>query len=615
MKTVYRFIIPAAALSLSAYANATTFEEKQAFTGESPVLVSAGHFPHILGQAVADFDNDGDLDLYVTNGMGHANYLYLNDGSGQFHDVAEAASATLISKAATSVTAADLDGDGWIDLLVGVQAAESGAAHPIFLKHKGLSDDGTPLFEDQTSDVGLDNVPADFRALGFAVADLDGDTDLDVYMAGFNLDYAGDVNLPVGTSTPNILLRNDLRKGELKFTDITDNAGVAGVMVAGRTPETQDTYWHPHTWVVYSSDVNNDRKMDLIALNDAPGKIDVFINKGNMEFEILDNDQVAQAGGWMGVASADFNRDGMQDYFFTNLGSQLAAMDVPSEINLGSIYEPGGTFSNKLVLGKRGNLRDISEQVRIRPSSFLPPVTTMDHKQLNAYEFGWGATAFDANNDGWEDLYWVGASYPGMPFNGIGRFFQNDAGKMFADKTFEAGLFNTPNPTQPDFADHFNGYSVLDADIDADGDLDLIVLNAGDEIASPAGTIRVLENQSMNNESFLSVSVQDRGKNTQGIGAKVSVYPLPVMLSYLAPDSGVKSLRKRTGRQLARLLNKQTPRVQEAVATTGAYSSNAPVMHFGLGDTYSDAYLVKVSWASGGNRFYLTKEKDISLSK
>ncbi len=163
-----------------------------------------------------DYDNDGDLDLYLSN-VGE-NRLYRNNGDRTFTDVAPALGVTEPAGRSFATWFFDYNNDGWLDLFVAAYEADIGdvAADYLGREHDGVSprlyqNDGMGRFVDVTDSVGLDHP---YLPMGANFGDLDNDGWLDVYLG------TGDPNYQ--TLMPNVMLRND--RG-LRFQNVTTSGG------------------------------------------------------------------------------------------------------------------------------------------------------------------------------------------------------------------------------------------------------------------------------------------------------------------------------------------------------------------------------------------------------
>ena len=258
----------------------------------------------------ADLDGDGDLDLSLPHwnslpsSGASPQQLFANNGAGQFTDISSASGfAAMLPRESPfrddneheytfSPNFADIDGDGWVDLIV---AADFGTS--MVLHNRG---DGT--FEDWTTPVISDQ-----NGMGSAVGDVDNDGDLDWFVSSI-YDASDQPEGNWGT-TGNRLYIND---GEGHFSDGTDRAGV------------REGYWG---WGSCFQDLDNDGDLDLFHVNGWPKvgsafEFDpsrLFVNKGDGTFEesaVLHG--IDDRGMGRGVVCFDADRDGDIDIFIAN---------------------------------------------------------------------------------------------------------------------------------------------------------------------------------------------------------------------------------------------------------------------------------------------------------
>src|SRR5207249_614010 len=318
------------------------------------------------GCAFLDYDNDGWMDIYLVNSgkcdflkpnLPLRNALYRNNRDGTFTDVTETAGVSG-GGYGMGVAVGDYDADGWPDLYV-TQYGRSLLYH-----HNG---NGT--FTDVTEKAGLAAPGWASSAVWF---DYDNDGRLDLFVCRF-VDFDKSKNKFCGNektgerfycipriypSAASWLFHNN---GNGTFTDVSRESGIAKAL--GKA------------WGVVATDVNNDGWMDLFVANDTVANF-LFVNKRNGTFEEtaigagVAYSQEGRPRSGMGVDSADFDQDGWQDLFVTNVDQEMY-----------SIYHNNHDLT----------FDDMAE------ASGLGRVTRLMS--------GWGLKFFDYDNDGNLDLF------------------------------------------------------------------------------------------------------------------------------------------------------------------------------------------------------------------
>jgi len=489
---------PAAEVAVAPQAAPRWFEERSAAAGvahphhnrsfDNPYAhVMEGYTALGAAVAVADYDGDGWEDLFVTDSsVDGRNRLYRNRGDFTFEEVGAAAGVAAGNDAANASADAlwfDRDGDGDPDLLV-VRFGQS-----LLYDNRG---DGT--FADVTHAAGLDGYRNSITALAF---DADGDGDLDLLLGN----YFAPVNL-FHPDTPNFfpesfetaangggltLLRND---GSGRFTDATAAAGLAAF-----------TGW---TLDLGHADADWDGDEDLYVAADF-GSDRFFRNDGDGTFR----DVTAEAIGidtkkGMNADWGDFDNDGLFDVFVTNITDE---------------YMREGNF-----LWKNNGDGSFSDVAR----------------ETGTWDTGWGWAGkfFDADNDGWLDLYvvngWVSAGDGNYVVDIFNLILQRDADlsdarkwppmgdKSLSGYQHDALLHNLGGTLFEDVAKQHgvdslrDGRGVAVADFDLDGRLDLFVANAN---ALP----ELWRNVADTGNHWIGFELRGKGANPAAVGAKVRV--------------------------------------------------------------------------------------------
>ncbi len=429
------------------------------------------------GGALFDFDNDGDLDLYLVQGNSLSpsaeplpnNRLYRND-AGIFVDITASANVGDTGYGLGAV-AVDYNSDGYRDLYV------TNLGKNVLYRNNG---DGT--FTDVTEQA---QVGCPLLSASAAFADIDRDGDLDLYVCNY-VAYTLETDMPCYYKNslriycgPNeyqgiadVLYRNN---GNGTFTDITKAAGVYEPTTRG-------------LGVVFT-DIDNDGWMDIYVANDmSPNTL--FVNQGDGTFQeegvlrgvAYNGDGLAN--GSMGVDAGDYDNDGDVDLWVTNFA-----------LEANCLMQNDGD----------GYFEDVTFDTNLADPSF--------------YALGFGTRFIDFDNDGWLDIL-VGNGHIWDNVKQIDakqsyaqpvQLFRNQGRKQtdsisFAEITAEAGLHRTPYVVR----------GMLFGDIDTDGDVDVVLCQSN----RPAV---ILSNEVGNANAWLRVQLVGTDGNTDAIGALVQV--------------------------------------------------------------------------------------------
>jgi hypothetical protein len=438
-----------------------TFEHRFGDEHLSNIVEATG-----AGVALFDYDGDGDPDIYFVNGayrkgVSHAkgrhnagklrNALYRNEGGGRFSDVTDTAGVGDTGFGMGTV-AADYDNDGDADLFVTNYGPNT------LYRNNG---DGT--FSDVTQAAG---VGGDQWSVGCAFFDYDRDGWLDLFVGnylqfdpGYRYYYAGNA-FPGPLSyqgQADILYRN---RGDGTFEDVTRAAGVFDIQ--GRAMG------------VAAGDIDDDGWMDIYIANDAMANT-LYRNRGDGTFDNIALDsgtafgQNGEATSAMGPEFGDYNRDGLIDLLVPDMG-------------YGCLYRNTG----------KGFFEEMSAQSGLAAA-------------CGQYT-SWSGNFFDFDLDGRIDIFLA---------NGDSRFLEaeedllllNVDGKRFRDISQSVGAA---------FQRKAIGRGAATADIDADGDLDLVVANLN-------GPPHLLRNDTPPGNHWLMVDLQGTRSNRDAIGARIRV--------------------------------------------------------------------------------------------
>ena len=415
------------------------------------------------GAAAGDYDNDGDVDLYIVRGDLAGNLLYQNDGNGNFIDVAASAGISDTKPGGgvyqhSGPTFADMDGDGYLDLFLGSLNGD-----PVMVYRN--NGDGT--FTDVTALSGLDQINKENTiSAAFGDYDLDGKIDLALSHWGSSIDTlnSGDTqtlwhNVSTGT-------------GNIAFTSTSITSGISSTFAA-RHPTTGVLAGnHDYSFSPSFARMDGDLYPDLLSVADFRNS-QVFLNNGNSTFTDVTDEGLMIDDSGMGSALGDFDNDGDLDWFVTSI--------------LGSNQPTGNRLYQNSGIG---SFTDISFDQGIHDGGWA-----------------WAACFADFNLDGLLDIYHVNG-WQDDNFNSFSstpnRLFINN-GATFDEQASDYGL-----------DDSRQGRGLACADFDNDGDTDVFITHSG---GINSGSL--YRNDNTDDRLSLKITLEGRGPNTEASGARI----------------------------------------------------------------------------------------------
>jgi hypothetical protein len=533
------------------------------------------------GVAVGDINNDSLPDIYFTANE-QPNKLYLNRGNLQFEDITESAGVAGQPGWATGVSMADVNGDGLLDIYVSQVGAHEGlGGHNQLYINQGTDENRLPHFTEEAATYGLDLQSYGTQAAFF---DYDRDGDLDVYLLNHTVHSPetyvparrGRVRSPVGDR----LMRNEGGK----FTDVSEEAGIYGSIVG-------------YGLSVSIADINDDGWPDIYVGNDFHENDYLYLNNGvGADGKVTFSESLEQLINHtsrfsMGHDIADINNDGRLD---------IAVLDMKPEeervLKISAGEDPYDIYQYKLQYGYNHQYARNTLQLQVGDSLFseIGQLAGVD-----ATDWSWSALFADLDNDGWKDLFISNGIYrrpnnkdyidfisnqeiqaslnsgdmrenmnliDKMPTEPLANYAYRNRGDLtFGNEAANWGL------AQPGFS---NGTAY--ADLDLDGDLDLVINN----VNAVASIYENRASEKLQDHHYLRIRLQGEGKNTFGLGTKIWAY---------------------AGEQT--FYREQSP-------VRGFQSTVEPVVHLGLG-SHAVVDSLKIVWPDGREQTL----KDISTKQ
>lgn len=515
------------------------------------------YFYNGSGVAIGDINNDGLPDIFMVGTLVE-NKLFLNKGNMIFEDITEKAGVGggNIGGMSTGATMADVNNDGWLDIYV----CKSGPFEKLAQTTNLLFiNNGDNTFSEKALEYGLADYGFSTMASFF---DYDKDGFLDMYLLSHRIDFKYSLEDLVNKQdvwdkeASDKLFRNN---GDGTFTDVSKEAGLIG-----------DFYGYGLG--VSTADLNGDGWPDIYVSNDFSGVDYYYVNLKNGAFrqEILQSMKHISNNG-MGCDVADFNNDGFADLVQVDM---TAKDHYRQKTNMGAMKPEQFQYLTENGLHYQYMLNSL--QLNNRNGTFseigqLAGIATTD--------WSWASIFADLDNDGWKDLYVTNGLKRDMRNNDMLQTTNPKYVQGFGDENVLQALEQVPAVKLPNpvfrnnhdltFSDvtsawgadvpmNSNGAAI--ADLDLDGDLDIVVNNIDDFAVIFRNNANVITKN-----NFLKLKLNGDNKNPFAIGAIVTL---------------------KTGNDL---------QYQELQNARGYQSSSDYILHFGIGDkTLVDE--IKINW-------------------
>nr|WP_262916799.1 VCBS repeat-containing protein [Aestuariivivens insulae] len=526
------------------------------------------------GVAIGDINNDGLQDIYFTGNMVE-NKLYLNKGNFEFEDITLKAGVGSDDRWVTGVTMGDANQDGWLDIYVSVSGKWKTTKNLLYIND--ANKEGVPTFTEMAEKFGVADEGNSTQAVFF---DYDRDGDQDLYV----------LNYPINTAGQNMQKFKYYQQNNVPYKDsdrLYKNTGNGFVDVT----EEANLSKYGLSLGVSVGDYNQDGWQDLYVSNDFVTPDYFLINNQDGTFTDYNLELTKHTAYFgMGTDVADFNNDGYLDLFQADM---LPGDNRRSKANMDSM-DPDRfhrIVENNMHHQYSANMLQLNMGLNEQGLPLFSDIARLS--QVHSTDWSWGPLFADFDFDGNKDLVVTnGIRYEinnkdffinledidlgtadkvalnaQMPSEKIPNLIYKNSGDLTFNEVSEAwGIYE-------------KGFSngVAYADLDNDGDLDLVISNLND-IAS------VFKNQAVENAlgNYIKFRFKGPENNPFGIGAKVWV------------------------------TNDSITQYQELTMTRGFQSSVPAELIFGLGNS-TGIKSIKVEWPDGNT--YLLENVKVNQTK
>ncbi|ARV14671.1 VCBS repeat-containing protein [Polaribacter sp. SA4-12] len=505
------------------------------------------------GVSVGDINNDGLIDLFFT-GNQVPNKLYLNKGNLLFEDITGKANISGDNRWYTGTTMTDVNNDGYLDIYCSVAGKNGIKNNQLFINNQNNT------FTEKAKEYNIDDTANSMQSTFF---DYDNDGDLDLYIANYPITHQSTSNFIYKNKKDNATLAESnklFRNDGNTFTDVTEQAGVKNYSLS---------------LGVSAADINNDGWQDIYVSNDYSTPDFFYINNKDGTFKEIVKEATSHTSFYgMGIDVSDINNDGFLDLFQVDMESNnnrrqkanMASMN-PELFYETVLYGFHNQYMHNCLQLNSGLIRN-----------GIPEFSNISRLAgMSSTDWSWGPLFADFDNDGFKDLYITNGTRREVNnkdfFKKIGhkeydKYSLLEKNKMIPSEkidnfTFQnLGNLNFNNVGKKWGLEH-KGFSngAAYADLDNDGDLEIIVNNIDDKAT-------IFNNNNSEKANYLKIKLNGSSKNKFGLGTRIYAFTA------------------------------DKKQMQELTLTRGYQSSVAPEIHFGLNKNEKIDSL-KIIWQNG----------------
>jgi len=491
------------------------------------------------GVAIGDINNDNLPDIYFT-GNEVENKLYLNKGNFSFQDITLSAKVQGSKFWTTGVTMADVNGDGYLDIYV--CSSGNKESKPENRENLLYINNGDLTFTEKGKEYGINDQAYSNHAAFF---DYDKDGDLDLYVLNHPTGFGDRIQTRLKKSQKPTAFETDKlfsNNGDNTFSEVTEKAGVKN---------------YGFGLSVSVADINNDSWPDIFVANDYSEPDHLYLNNGKGGFKDIVHEAMPHISQFsMGSDIADFNNDGLQDIMVVDM---IAESNRRKKTNMSSMQPE--VFYQNVMLGRHFQYMQNMLHVNNGNSTFSD---IAEMAGISNTDWSWAPLFCDLDNDGWKDIFVANGMRrdirnndfvmkllkvtPQELDNNISEIVSRIPSEKVANYAFQNKGDLTFKKKGNDWGLNFPGFSngAAYADLDNDGDLDLVVNNLDHEAL-------VYQNNIHEKPNYLKVQLKGIAKNSFAIGSEIQI------------------------------ITAKGEQVGQVNSNHGFLSSSEPILHFGLG--------------------------------